>query len=306
LAVKENALAFQRALLIINQQSRSGNADLTAATEWLERQGLTLVKAVATTPAAITDSILHHSDAIDRVILGGGDGTLNAAASALVQTGLPLGILPMGTANDLARTLQIPAALEEASEIIIHGKRHVIDLGWVNGHYFFNVAHIGLGANVTHALSSGIKQRWGALSYARAVVNALRTNRPFRANIECDGFILRTRAMQVAVGNGRHYGGGMTIMEDATIDDQQLDLYCLKAVPWWQLLLAALAVRTGRWQQQPHVHVLRGREIAIRTRRSLVVSADGELITRTPAFFRVIPQAISVFVPPDYPAPDNP
>ncbi len=299
-------MAFQRALLIINQRSRSGNTDLTTAIERLERQGLTLVKAVATTPAAIGASILHHSNAIDRVILGGGDGTLNAAAPALVQTGLPLGILPMGTANDLARTLQIPTALEEASEIIIHGKRHVIDLGWVNGRYFFNVAHIGLGANVTHALSSGIKQRWGALSYARAVVNALRANRPFRVSIECDGFTLRTRAIQVAVGNGRHYGGGMTVMENAAIDDQQLDLYCLKATRWWQLLVAVLAVRTGRWQRQPHVHVLRGREITIRTRRSLAVSADGELVTRTPAFFRVIPQALSVFVAPGYPAPDNP
>ncbi|MFO1431731.1 MAG: lipid kinase [Candidatus Competibacteraceae bacterium] len=298
-------MALQRALLIINQQSRSGNADVTAATERLERQGFMLVTAVATTPAAITESILQHRHAIDLVIIGGGDGTLNAAAPALVQTGLPLGILPTGTANDLARTLQIPAVLEQASEIIIHGKRHSIDLGWVNGHYFFNVAHIGLGVKVTHALSSGIKRRWGALSYARAVVDALRTNRPFRVTIECDGSTLRTRAMQVAVGNGRHYGGGMTIMEDATIDDQQLDLYCLNAARWWQLLAAALAVRTGRWQQQPHVHVLRGREISIRTRRSLTVSADGELMTRTPAFFRVIPQAISVFVPPDYPAPPS-
>lgn len=76
-----------------------------------------------------------------------------------------------------------------------HYHHHVIDLGWVNGHYFFNVTHIGLGANVTHALLNEIKQRWGALNYARAVVNALRTNRPFWANIECDGFILRTRAI---------------------------------------------------------------------------------------------------------------
>ncbi|MHC5722287.1 MAG: diacylglycerol kinase family protein, partial [Nostoc sp.] len=87
------------------------------------------------------------------VIIGGGDGTLNAAVDALVDTQLPLGILPLGTANDLARTLEIPNSLSEACKIIAYRNLHRIDLGWVNGKHFFNVASLGLSVKITERLT---------------------------------------------------------------------------------------------------------------------------------------------------------
>ena len=148
-------------------------------------------------------------------MIGGGDGTLNAAAPALLDTGLPLGIIPLGTANDLARTLGHPARSGRGGRG--HRRRArctQIDLGLANGHPFFNVASIGMGVDLTRALTRDAKSRWGTLGYAVAGLRVLRRMRPFRARIIQDGSGHMTRTVHLAVGNGRHYGGGMTVSED--------------------------------------------------------------------------------------------
>jgi hypothetical protein len=110
--------------------------------------------------------IRRYQQQIDLVIVGGGDGTLNATIEAIIETQLPLGILPLGTANDLARTLAIPNSLPEACQIIASGNLRRIDLGSVNGKYFFNVASLGLSVKITQQLTKEIKRRWGIFAYA--------------------------------------------------------------------------------------------------------------------------------------------
>jgi diacylglycerol kinase (ATP) len=290
-------MSQRRALLIVNRKSRQGEADLRGALRVFEAQGLQLIEEHGDNPWSIAELVRRHRDTIDRVIVGGGDGTMNCAAPALVEADLPLGILPMGTANDLARTLEIPADLAMACEVICAGKLLRIDLGRANDRYFFNAASIGLGAQVTRRLSSEIKSRWGVLGYARTVYEAIKTARPFSAIITCDGRTEYVRSMQIAVGNGRFYGGGMSISHDATIDDERLDLYSLKPLTFWQLLKLAPALRAGHHKDLEAVKVLRGREIEVRTRKSKSVTTDGELSTRTPARFKVVPKALSVYVP---------
>src|SRR5919199_2151366 len=146
------ALKPKRALLIANPNSRSGGS-IAAAIEWLEANGIELLQASSCSAADLPHTILHRRPEIDSVIIAGGDGTLNAAAGALVETGLPLGILPTGTANDLARTLAIPGDLPQAASVIAAGRRGRIDLGDVNGHPFFNVASIGLSAELARQLT---------------------------------------------------------------------------------------------------------------------------------------------------------
>lgn len=290
----------KRALLIINRKSRSGTADVDAAIERLKHAGIQLLPIKLDQPGKIAALIRQHAGDVDCVIVGGGDGSMNAAAEALIDTGLPLGVLPMGTANDLARTLSIPADLERASEVIGNGVLHRIDLGCVNGHYFFNVANIGLGAEVTDHLSPELKQRWGVLSYARSMAKAIKSFRPFHADIVCDEQRFRVRSIQIAVGNGRHYGGGMTIAETACIDDRRFFLYSIAPLSIWELLRFAPALRAGRFEGHHPVDVVQGRHIEIRTRKAMPVTADGEVVTRTPAVFEMRAGAVSVFVPANY------
>jgi diacylglycerol kinase (ATP) len=290
-------MSKSRALLIINRKSRQGKTNLDAALDVLEAQGLTLVEERGHDAGQVAEIIRRHHENIDRVIIGGGDGTLNCAARALIEADLPLGILPMGTANDLARTLGIPMDLFEACEVIGAGRLLRIDLGRVNDKYFFNAASIGLGAQVTRGLTRDVKSRWGVLGYARSVYHALKHARPFSATITCDGAVSHVRSMQIAVGNGRFYGGGMNISHDAAIDDQRLDLYSLDPLSLWQLIRLAPTLRAGHHRDLDSVLVLRGRKIEIQTRRSKSVTTDGELSTRTPARFEVVPKALSVYVP---------
>jgi len=135
-----------------------------------------------------------------------------------METGLPLGILPLGTANDLARTLEIPSDPAAAAAIIVEGHLRRIDLGEVNGKPFFNVASLGLSTGMTRELTHDVKQRWGMLGYAVATFRALSRMRPFAAEIRSGGTIRKVHTLQISIGNGRHYGGGMTVEEDAEIE----------------------------------------------------------------------------------------
>jgi YegS/Rv2252/BmrU family lipid kinase len=287
-------------LLIANRHSRTGDRDLSAAIEALKEGGIAIVERQCERSDAVADVIGRDGGEVDLVVLAGGDGTMNAAADALVERQLPLGILPTGTGNDLARTLAIPTDLEEAARVIVAGRQHRIDLGQANGKHFFNVASIGLSAEVTRHHTAERKRRLWLLAYVLSVRDAWRTTWPFRARLRCDGRPLELRALQVTIGNGRHYGGGMTVSEDASIDDGWLDVYALKPRRFWHLLLLFPALRSGRLRRSEAALVLRGRTVEVGTRRRLPVNTDGELTTYTPARFSVVPSALPVFVPAAY------
>jgi YegS/Rv2252/BmrU family lipid kinase len=285
------------ALLFANVASRQGALDLAPALEVLRAGGVRVLEEKPPDVRELGAWILRHRGAADLVIIGGGDGTLNAAAEALVEAGLPLGILPLGTANDLARTLEIPADPIEASRVIAAGRTHRIDLGRVNGKHFFNVASMGLSVHVARQLGVDVKRRWGVLGYPLTLWRALGRHRSFRAEIRCDGTRVRVRAMQVSVGNGRHYGGGMTIAADAAIDDGMLDVVSMAPQGLLELIVNLPALRWGWYEGAQRVRHWRCRAIEIRTGRSLPVNTDGEVTTHTPAEIMVVPKALSVYVP---------
>jgi diacylglycerol kinase (ATP) len=284
-------------LLIVNPRSRRGAAAADRIADALRQLGLPLLHRPCNGPAAIDSEIRRQAGEVDRVIIGGGDGTLNGAAAALLATGLPLGIIPLGTANDLARTLAIPADPLEAAQVIAAGHQHRIDIGEVNGRLFFNVASVGFGVKLTQALTGETKRRWGTLGYALAAVKALRRMRPFTVEILHGGQRYMSRTVHVAVGNGRHYGGGMTVSDTAEIDDNRLHVYSLEVTSAWQLLRLLPALRSGRHDAWTEIRTFSGQDIHLSTRRPRSVNTDGEITCRTPARIHVRPRAISVFVP---------
>lgn len=288
----------RRALLVVNEKSRQGNVGAEAAIEILERGGIQLQRETCARPESLADLIRRAAANVDLVILGGGDGTLSSAGPALIETGLPLGILPLGTANDLARTLGIPLELAAAAQVIVEGELRRIDLGEVNGKLFFNVASMGLSVQLTRELTHDMKQRWGKLGYAVATARALSRMRPFSAEIRTGGEVHHVRTLQIAVGNGRYYGGGIAVEEEAEIDDGCLNLYSLEFAHLWKLALVYPAFRKGRHGMWKEVRAMRCSEVEIRTRRPKQINTDGELTTATPAHFRVLQRAVSVFAPP--------
>jgi diacylglycerol kinase (ATP) len=285
----------RKALLLVNPNARNGSFSLDEVRNVLRQGGIEPFEPEG--DGDCTAVIKRHAKGRDLVILGGGDGTLNAAAPALVETGLPLGILPLGTANDLARSLGLPPDPVEAARLITTEEARPADLGCVNGHYYFNVASIGFSADLAGDLTAESKKTWGTLGYGIAAIRVLRRMRPFTVYIEHDGQTETVRTIQVSVGNGRHYGGGMTVEETATVDDGKLDFYSLEVAHWWRLLALLPALRKGTQGKAADVRAFSTTEIVVKTKKPRPVNTDGELSTYTPAHFKVLPRAVRIFSP---------
>lgn len=284
------------ALLLINPNSRRGREGMPVARDLIAKAGFTVIEPEAGS-GSVSDAIIRHRQEIDLVIVGGGDGSLNDAASGLLETGLPLGVLPLGTANDFARTMGIPPDLPAAVAVIANGKSVSIDLGHANGHPFFNVASIGFSADLAASLTQEAKKRWGKLGYGIVAARLLASSRLFTAHLEHDGSTEKLRTLQVSVGNGRFYGGGMTVHADATATDGMLDFYSLEVDHWWRLLRLLPSIRKGTHGQWDDVRAFSTKALTVRTSKPRRVNLDGELKTHTPVEFTILEKALQVYVP---------
>nr|WP_281411136.1 lipid kinase [Mesorhizobium sp. RMAD-H1] len=287
----------RRALLLVNPKARRGQESMTPVIDRLKSGGLTVITEPFEALPEIARDIVRLRHTADLVIVCGGDGSVSSAAVAAMESGLPMGIMPMGTANDLARTLHIPMDLLQAADVIVQGHQRRIDVGTVNGHAFFNVASIGLSTELAQSLDPALKKRFGRFGYALAAMKVLAKANRFHARITEKGTTIEAETYQIAVGNGRHYGGGNVVEETAQIDDGHLDLYSLEMSNLWKLALMLRSFRSGRHGAWKEVRTARCVEFDIETKKPMPVNTDGELVTSTPAHFKVHPKAISVFAP---------
>jgi diacylglycerol kinase (ATP) len=159
-------MAIRRATLVVNAGSRSGEQAFSQASELLRSFGVPIEEAYALhDPSRLPETVQRAvTEGSDLIVVGGGDGSVSSVVDFLVESEAVLGLLPLGTANDFARTLGIPTNLESACETIAHGEVVDVDLGLAGDDYFVNVASVGLGVEATRALSSALKRRAGALA----------------------------------------------------------------------------------------------------------------------------------------------
>jgi YegS/Rv2252/BmrU family lipid kinase len=292
-----NISTNRRAVLLRNPKSRRGSEPIEPVLQRLEQGGIDVTIETFEALPEIARDIVRLRDRADLVIVCGGDGSVSSAALAAMESGLPLGIIPMGTANDLARTLDLPMDLVAAAGIIARGETRPIDVGTVNGHAFFNVASIGLSSELAQGLDPALKKRFGRLGYALAAMRVLTRASRFSARITEKGRTIDADTYQIAIGNGRHYGGGNVVEENAEIDDGHLDLYSLELKNVWKLALMLRSFRSGTHGAWQEVRTAKCIEFDIETKRPMPINADGEIVTATPAHFKVHPKAISIFAP---------
>lgn len=290
-------MAHRRALVLVNRAGRRGQRRLDAGVDILEAADYEVTLLFARDPDRIPAIIRADHGGFDAIVIGGGDGTLSHACEAMLAAGKPLGILPMGNANDLAATLCIPVDPVAACRIVAAGHTRRIDIGRVNGRPFLNVASLGVSVAIARRLTGAAKRRWGLLAYVRTGWQALEAQRSFEARITCDGDDATVRAILVAVGNGLHHGGGMKVADDAAIDDQCLDVYAIPRVPHWRWLTLLPALFRGTHRHHTDILTRRGRTVHLETDRPMSINVDGEVIAATPADFTVEPAALEVFAP---------
>ncbi len=286
----------RRALLLVNPNSRRGaDEDLQEGLKLLADAGVEVIQQQPTSAEHMNQLIREYRDRVEFYMLGGGDGTISAAAPALRECGKPFAVLPLGTANDLARSIGLPEQMSDVFRLIIANRRRRIDLGSVNGRYFFNVAHVGLGVHITYELTPEIKKRLGVFSYLQAFFRALSYKQAFRVLVQVDGRPYRQRSIHLAVGNGRFYGGGNVVDERAEIDSGELYLFSLKPQSIWELLWLAPLLRGGRQRLVARTFTAIGQRIVVKTTRPHEIHADGEPAGFTPAVFEVLHDALEVF-----------
>jgi YegS/Rv2252/BmrU family lipid kinase len=235
------------------------------------------------------------------VIGGGGDGTLSTIAGQLAGTGVPLGVLPLGTLNHFAKDLGIPLELDPALDVIAQGHSTEVDVGEVNGKVFINNSSLGLYPEVVrdremqqHRLGRG---KWAAL--LAASVHACRRYPVLSVQMEVDGKSYQRRSSFVFVGNNEYQMEGFGIGERARLSDGKLSLYVTQRTGRFGLLRLALRALVGRLRQARDFDMLTAHDLVVHTRhRRMRVATDGEVAwMETPLNYRVRPGALRVLVP---------
>jgi diacylglycerol kinase family enzyme len=235
------------------------------------------------------------------IVIGGGDGTLSAAASSLIGTGTALGILPLGTFNHFAKDLHIPLDIEGAVQTIAGAQTLKVDVGAVNDRFFLNNSSLGLYPKVV-AGRDALQQRLGRGKLPALIWSGLGVLRryPFlNVRIAIDGTELARRTPFVFVGNNRYEMEGFRIGERARLDGAELSLYVANRTGRLGLLLLTVRALFKRLKQSKDFDMTAATSMQVETRHDrLRVANDGELCyMRTPLNYRVLPAALSVIVP---------
>lgn len=286
-----------QALLLINRESRSGAEHAGQVRDALRRLDVSVVVRDADSPTDIEAALASHADTVDRVVIGGGDGTISMAVEALMDCDLPIGLVPLGTANDLARTLSIPLDMHAACRVAVEGRAQAVDVGQCNDVYFVNVGSLGIPVRASKYRSTAAKHWLGALGYAGNIIQAFRDTEPFDAELTWGEHRKSVHSIQIVVGNGRYFGGGMAVARDAAPDDGNLDIYSLAPQTSLEMLRKLPGLVRGPDQSLAGVSLFKAAEVRVTTREPMAINTDGEMLTSTPADFRVITAALRIMVP---------
>jgi diacylglycerol kinase family enzyme len=236
------------------------------------------------------------------VVAAGGDGTLNAVASAVRATGKTFGVLPFGTMNHFAKDLHIPLDLDGAIQTIAAGRTARVDLGEVNGHVFLNNSSLGLYPSIVRERERQQRLGWGKWpAYIWAALAVLRRYPFLDIRLSADGKDLRSRTPFVFIGNNEYEMETLNIGGRTCLDAGKLSLYMTRRISRLGLIRLALLALFGGLRQDKDFLSFCTKEIWIGTKRKRVrVALDGEVIVlEPPLHYRVNPGALRVLVPPN-------
>lgn len=285
----------QRLLVITNESAGTAREAAAEVIAQLRALGCGVDVAVGDSPSATLAHIRSARD-IDGIVLGGGDGTLSLALPALLEAQCPpLGVLPLGTANDFARSIGIDD-LQGACAAIAAGNVRAVDVGVAAGQPFLNAAALGLPAAVARELTGLLKKRFGMFASLAAAPAIARSRRRFSLDVRSDDRPLQMRSFAAMISVGRYVGGVPVSYDD--LDDGLLHLTALRAHHIFATLSLAVSTLLHRLPEDVNAIERRARAFDVRTTQAMDVSIDGDVRTTTPLHVEVLPAALRVFAPP--------
>jgi len=210
----------------------------------------------------------------DIIVAVGGDGTVNEIACSLVDTNIPMGILPSGSGNGLARCLGISMTNALALRTIIKGKTKLMDVAMVNNLLFTSIAGIGFDAHVAQKFAdSGIR---GLFSYMRIILTEFRSYKPLNYSLSIDGQTIEKEALMITFANSNQFGFHTRIAPDAKVDDGFLDICIVRKMPASKLFNIGYRTLTGTLGKTGYAEYYRGNNIMINNSCENVMNIDGE------------------------------
>ncbi len=239
----------------------------------------------------------------DLIIAAGGDGTLNEVINGIGENlgDARVGLLPLGTGNDFARTMGVPDDLEAAIDLILSGETRAVDLVRVTSdevRYFVNVSAGGFSGLVDEKLTPEMKKTWGPLAYLRGAAAALSELRAYRTTLAFDNSeSLMLDLYNVVVANGRYVAGGTLIAPEASIDDGLLDIVLIPLRSAPELALLAAQVAMGTHLTSDAIVFRRAANLTVNSKPGMWFNVDGELVGNEPARFEILPRALRFIAP---------
>ena len=284
-------LTRTRTTVALVANERSGSNDAALCAERLAAFGAEVLRF----------GVEHTDDAAasgaDRLVVAGGDGSIGSAAAAAGRVGIPLAVVPAGTANDFARRLGVPDGITAACRLAVHGtKLKSMELGWMNGERpFVNVASAGLPAPAAERASRW-KDRLGPLAYAAGALSAGMTAQPLTCLVLCDGReVLAGEAWQVTVAASGAFGAGASI-EEADPTDGLLEVVAIEAGSRIGLVSLAYHLRRGTLTRHPNAYHVQCDEVEVQVPDCTRFNVDGELVTEGDARFRAVKGAFRLVI----------
>jgi diacylglycerol kinase (ATP) len=286
--------------LLYNPAAGRGRArrHIAEAEAYLRSRGARADCEASTSPAHMTKLAAEASrDSFDRVVVCGGDGTLNLALREFELSRGTLALLPFGSGNDFAKITALPRRLREACDVILGGTIREVDVALANGIRYLGVAGLGFDSEVASYANQHVRFLRGSAIYLYAIFRVLPRFTPHPVRITTRDGERREQIMFACVGNSRQYGGGIRITPDAVVDDGLLDVCIVHETTRVQLLKTLPRAYSGAHVKSPFVEIGRGTEFAFESDRAMEVYADGERITQTPVRFALAGEKLKFVSP---------
>src|SRR3712207_2648025 len=282
-------------IVLVVHGARADRPDLRHMVSWVRDRGH-LVELCVTYDAG--DATAYAAAAADRgvdvVVAAGGDGTLNEGVNGLDGRDTPLGVVPLGTANDLAKQIGVPPDADHAMDVVLFREPIRMDSASLNGRRFVNGSSGGVGAEATAETPTQAKATLGALAYAITGVRKIAGFAPYRGRFRGEGFDVNGEFLLFGVGNGRATGAGTLLTPQASVTDGLIDVCVVEAMPRREFGRLLLKFKRGEQIGQPGVHYARVRTLVVEAEAPLSVNVDGEHATLERMEYRARPHDLWV------------
>ncbi len=288
--------------IFINANSKTGKENAEAAFEALEKAGVKIGVKHLTQSVEEAEKLLREcvKSKEPLIIVAGGDGALSMAANILAGSETAMAVIPMGTGNTFARSIEMPLDLAEAAAAIATGKVIQVDVGRVNDRVFLNSVTLGISGDIVENLDGETKARLGLLSWPARIIPILWGHHALRLTISANGKSFHLRTHQLIISNGRFLAGPIEAAPDASLQDACLRVFAL-GNDWKSLLKSTFLWIIGRHDSWKETHYFTAQKLRVESRRKTIdADVDGELYETTPLELEVEAGVLKVLVPKEF------